>query len=146
MGIHRSWVATEYARNWVTKLLKIYSLSIENVCQLLPIWSAIGLTIAIYLGMDQDYFSIFADYAKSVEACSNHIQNLKENNLFGITHDGFSENMYYVLLGSDCRIFFMIRDPRDVLISYIDWIDTGRVPNVVDPISLVARVLIEYIT
>lgn len=87
----------------------------------------------IYLGMDQDYFSIFANYAKSVEACSNHIQNLKENNLFGITHDGFSEYMYYILLGSDCRIYFMIRDPRDVFISYIDWIDNGRGPNVIDP-------------
>lgn len=87
----------------------------------------------LYLNRNQSYFSLGQAYAHSKNECLLWQEHLKSEGLYPITHDGWNGETEAVLDACGHRIFFLIRDPRDVLISFVNWLDKGRGLSWVDP-------------
>lgn len=61
-------------------------------------------------------------YAPAVTVLNQNLINVLQPQNFYVTHAPCSENNYKVALNNNAKIILLLRDPRDVLISYVHWL------------------------
>jgi len=83
----------------------------------------IAVCLHLMTGSSQQFFNEYP--FKDPGACQYHLHVLRNQHYFLMSHDFFSQDMAELWSICNCKIFLMLRDPRDMTLSMISYIMNG---------------------